>query len=128
MTWMRVRFELARSAEFPEGSHRRGYEFILPLDESGAIDRVAFRHAPELCTVQRFWEGSGDLSGTIRHGSHDRWVFVFDDDALDDETLPHFADHLLREGEYVSVRETTGGDHTFKVTLVEPAPGLAAVT
>ena len=29
-----------------------------------------------------------------------------------------------REGEYLAVREIEGGEHTFRIVLVEPAPGL----
>ncbi len=125
MTWMRVRFELARSQEFPEGSHRHGYEFVLPLDATAHLDRAAYRQAPELCTVHRFWDGSEDLIGTVHHASHDRWMFSFHPGEMADEPIPHFADHLFREGEYATVRETLGGDHTFRIALVEPAPGLA---
>ncbi len=128
MTWMRVRLELARSKEFPEGSHRRGYEFVLPLDDSGRLDRKAYLKTPELCTVHRFWEGSGDLTGTIHHTSHGRWMFSFHAGEMEDEPIPRLAEHLFREGEYLAVRETAGGEHTFRVVLVEPAPGLAAAT
>jgi hypothetical protein len=124
MTWMRVRLELARSNEFPNGSHRHGYEFHLPLDQAGRLDRTAYRHTPELCTVHRFWESSDDLIGTVHHTSHDRWMFSFHAADLEDEPIPHFADHVFREGEYLTVRELAGGEHTFRVTLVEPAPGL----
>ena len=125
MTWMRVRFELARSKEFPEGSHRHGYEFVLPLSKDGTIDRVAYRKTPELCTVHRFWEGSGDLVGTIHHASHDRWQFSFHLGEMEDESIPHFADHRFKEGEYRTVREIDGTEHTFRIVLIEPAPGLA---
>jgi hypothetical protein len=125
MGWMRVRFELARSREYPEGSHRHGYEFVLPLDAEGRIDRAAYRKAPELCTVHRFWEGSGDVVGTVAHQSHDRWMFSFHIGEMEDESIPHFAQHRFREGEYIAVREIDGGEHTFRIVLVEPAPGLS---
>ena len=82
---MRVRFELARSREFPDGSHRHGYEFVLPLDKSGQLDRTAYRHTPELCTVHRFWDGSEDLIGTVRYTREDRWMFSFHPGELEDE-------------------------------------------
>ncbi len=125
MTWMRVRAELARSKEFPEGSHRHGYEFVLPLDEAGKIDRGTYRRTPELCTVHRFWEGAGDLTGTVQHTTHDRWMFSFHLGEMEDESIPHFSEHRFREGEYLGVREIDGAEHTFRIILVEPAPGLA---
>lgn len=60
---MRVRLELARSREFPQGSSRHGYELVLPLDENGKIDLARWEKAPEVCTVHRFWEGEGDSVG-----------------------------------------------------------------
>lgn len=126
MTWMRMRFELARSNEFPEGSNRHGYEIILPLDGEGKIDRAAYRKAPELCTVRRFWRDEDDRVGAVRHVGHDRWLFAFHDGTFEDETVPHLAAHVFREGEYVTVREAEGAEHAFRIIIVEPAPGLAA--
>lgn len=124
MTWMRIRLELGRSNEFPEGSNRHGYEFILPVARGGKIDRDAYRKTPELCTVHRFWEGEDDRTGTIRHASHDRWLFTFYDGNLEEEVIPHLATHVFREGEYVTVRDLEGAEHAFRIVLAEPAPGL----
>jgi hypothetical protein len=121
---MRVRLELARHKDFPEGSHRHGYEFVMPLDPAGRLDRALFRKAPELCTVHRFWEGSPDLTGTLHHTTHDRWMFSYHLGEMEDEPIPHFADHLFREGDYVAVREPDGVEHTFTVVQVRPEPGL----
>ena len=51
MTWMRIRLEVARSRDFPEGSTRHGYEMVLPLMPDGRIDERALKAAPELATV-----------------------------------------------------------------------------
>lgn len=125
MTWMRIRLELARSPEFPEGSPHRGYEFVLPLDDAGRIDGRAFRKAPELCTVHRFWNGIGDAVGTILRTQGDRWFFSYAIGEADDEPIPRLGEHELREGNYLTVREPNGEAHTFRIVLVEPAPGLA---
>lgn len=125
MTWMRVRLELARSHDFPEGSHRHGYEFVLPLGADGKLDHALYRKAPELCTVHRFWEGSGDLTGVLHHTSHGRWMFSYHAGEMEDEPIPHFADRVFREGEYLGVREPDGSEHAFRIVLVTPAPGLA---
>jgi len=124
MSWMRVVLELARSRAFPEGSHRHGYEFVLPLDKAGQLDRHAYTAAPELCTVRRFWEGSEDHVGTITRERGERWMFSFHLGEMEDESIPHFTEHRFREGEYLAVREIEGGEHTFRIVLVEPAPGL----
>lgn len=125
VAWKRVRIELARSREFPDGSNRHGYEFILPLREDGRIDRAAYDAAAELCTVHRFWEGADDMVGEIRHAGRDRWVFSYEPGEEDDEPIRRFAEHVFREGEYIDVREPGGLWHTFRIVLVQPAPGLA---
>lgn len=125
MTWMRVRLELARSAEFPDGSHRHGYEFTLPLDKAGRLERKAYDSTPELCTVHRFWEGGEDVTGEILRSGRGRWVFSYDPGEGDDEAIRHFEGHVFRAGEYLTVREPRGDEHTLRVVLVEPAPGLA---
>jgi hypothetical protein len=43
MALRKVRLELARTAEFPDGSSQPGYEFVAPLTDDGHLDegRVA---------------------------------------------------------------------------------------
>lgn len=126
MTWMRVRAEAARSRDFPNGSSRHRYEFVLPLDEeSGRFDRALYERAPELCTVHRFWEGQGDAIGEILHAGRDHWVFSYDPGKRDDEPIRHFADQVFREGEYLNVSEPNGTAHAFRIVRIEPAWGTA---
>jgi hypothetical protein len=125
MSWSRVRIEVTRSREFPTGSTRHGYEMTLPLKPDCRIDEKALRAAAELATVHRFWEGEGDSIGQIVH-ERGRWLISFEPGGPKDEPLHRFAEHQFREGEYVSVREGAGAEHTFKVVSVRPAPGLAA--
>ena len=127
MAWMRVRVELARSPLFPDGSHHHGYEFTLPLDAAGRLDRKTYDRAPELCTVHRFWQGEGgeDATGEILRSGRGRWVFSWDPGEGEEEALPHLEQRVFRPGEYLAVREADGAEHTFRVVLVEPAPGLA---
>ena len=40
-TFKRIRLNLARSKEFPQGSSRHGYEFVAPLDANGPYRRDA---------------------------------------------------------------------------------------
>jgi hypothetical protein len=120
----RVRLELARSPEFPDGSTHHGYEFILPLTAEGKLDRALWESAPEVCTVHRFWEGEGDSVGTLIRTGRGKWAFSYFEGEADDEPIHRFGDHVFREGEYISVREPGGEPHTFKITLVRDAPGL----
>ena len=50
----RVRLELARCPEFPQGSHERGYDFIAPLDAAGHIDAEGWKLLRDCCRVKRF--------------------------------------------------------------------------
>jgi len=126
MPLMRIRLELARSAEFPEGSNRHGYELVLPLDATGRLDQRAYRNAPELCTVHRFWEGEGDSIGVLRHRGNGPWLFSFDSAEVGAEPIPRLVDHSFREGDYVSVSEADGRVHTFRVVHLRPASEIAA--
>jgi len=74
MSWKRVRLELARSHEFPEGSTRHGYEIVLPLADDGRVDEKALAAAPEIATVHRFWEGDGDAVGQIERVDGEWWI------------------------------------------------------
>ena len=122
--WSRVRLELARSHEFPEGSTRHGYIAVLPLDEAGRIDITVYRKAPELCTLHRFWEGEGDAVGQIVLRGPKRWAFAYHADRADDEPVPHLSEHVFRKDQYLAVREASGREHVLRIVSVEPAPGL----
>lgn len=125
MPLKRVRIELARSPDFPDGSHRHGFEFILPLDAEGRLDLAEYERAPELATVHRFWEGEDDETGELIRREDGGWAFSYELGEDDDEPLYRFDEHVFREGEYLSLREPGNGEaHTFRVVLVTNAPGL----
>lgn len=122
----RIRLNLARSKEFPNGSSRHGYEFVAPLDAESHIDADLWRKHRDHCGVRRFWEGKGDEIGRLVHRpggqEHARWVFDYDDSTdEDDEAGYRFGSHAFRPGEYVSIRDEDGEMHTFQVASVEPA-------
>jgi hypothetical protein len=122
----RIRLNLARSKEFPEGSSRHGYEFVAPLDAKNHIDVDLWRLHRDNCRVRRFWEGEDDEIGFLVHKSggpeHSRWVFDYDSSAEDDDENGYrFGTHAFTPGEYVSIRDEDGDMHTFRVVAVEPA-------
>jgi hypothetical protein len=122
----RIRLNLARSKEFPQGSTRHGYEFVAPLRPDGRIDAELWRKHRGHCGVRRFWEGEDDEVGRLVHKSggaeHARWIFDYDETAEDDDEAGYrFGDHAFRNGEYVSIRDEDGQMHTFQVVSVEPA-------
>ena len=76
----RIRLELARSKEFPNGSANHGYELVAPLDSDAHIDPVLWQKYRENCRVRRFW-GNGEEIGYLLHKpggpEHARWVFDY---------------------------------------------------
>ena len=122
----RIRLNLARSKEFPQGSSRHGYEFVAPLDDQGHIDVEQWRQHRENCRVRRFWEGEDDEIGLLVHKpggpEHARWMFDYNPDrADDDESGFRFGSHAFHQGEYVSIRNEDGEMHTYQVALVQNA-------
>ena len=125
-TFKRIRLNLARSKEFPEGSDRHGYEFVAPLDNKGHIDAALWRAHRANCKVRRFWAGEEDEVGFVVHKAggpeHARWVFDYDQTAEDDDESGYrFGSHAFTPGEYVSIRDDEGDMHTFLVVSVEAA-------
>lgn len=123
-TLKRIRLNLARSKDFPEGSARHGYEFIAPLDAGGHIDLEAWRLKRAACTVRRFWGAEALELGHLVHragGSQGAtWVFDYEKTVTDDDEAGfRFADHAFLPGEYVSIRDDDGDLHTFRVVAVE---------
>jgi hypothetical protein len=122
----KVRMTLARTAGFPEGSARHGYEFVAPLDDQGRIDPAGWRDHKALCVVHRFWGDEKPETGHLIHraggAAGATWIFDYDGSAeSDDEAGFRFQDHAFRPGEYVSLRDGDGEMHTFKVATVTPA-------
>ena len=125
-TLKRIRLNLARSKEFPQGSSRHGYEFVAPLDGNGHIDVALWRQYRDHCRVRRFWEGQDDEIGFLVHKpggpEHARWLFDYNPRRVDDDESGYrFGTHAFRTGEYVSIRNEDGEMHTFVVASVEPA-------
>lgn len=119
----RIRLELARDRDRPEGDPRRGYEFLAPLDDAGHLDAGRWHAVAQRCEVTRFWDGElTELGRLVRHADG-VWAFDYDpDDEEDDEPGYRFAAHVFRPGEYVSIREHDGATRTFRVAAVHPVP------
>ena len=122
----RIRLQLARSKEFPDGSAGHGYEFVAPLDAEGHIDPHLWQKYREHCRVRRFWDGEDDQIGRLVHkpggAEHARWVFDYDATSTDDDEAGYrFGAHSFAPGEYVSIRGEEGEMHTFRVASVEIA-------
>jgi hypothetical protein len=120
MTLQKIRLELARNREFPEGSNRRGYEFVGPLDGGGHLDPAQWKKNRDRCIVRRFWANEDDEYGHLVRKPGGLWAFHYDvqGDEDDDETGYRFANHKFSPGEYVSIRDDENL-RTFRVVRVE---------
>lgn len=116
----KIRLELARDHDFPNGSRQHGYEFVAPLDEAGHIDAEQWRDHRDRCRVRRFWAGEDDEIGHVVRRPGGSWAFHYDieGDAEDDESGYRFASHAFKPGEYVSIREQDEELRTFRVVSV----------
>ena len=123
MRLSRIRLELARDHDFPQGSSLHGYEMTVPLKPDGHIDDDAWRNARAQYRVRRFWQGEPDEHGHVVHKPGGAWAFHYDDtgDVDDDESTYRFADHLFRPGEYVSIREHEGRMRTYRIASITAA-------
>jgi len=116
----RVRLELARDHEFPNGSSERGYDFIAPLDRKGHIELAAWKDLKDRCRVRRFWPGQPEEMGHVMHKRGNVWAFHYDihGDPTHDEAGFRFDSHAFIPGEYVSIKEQDGVLRTFRVVSV----------
>lgn len=120
MTLSRIRLELARTKEAPEGNPNCGYEFVAPLDTAGRFEEEAWRQHKAACTVRRFWQNEDDERGMLVHTRGRKWVFSYAPGDDDDEPLFKFDRHTFSVGEYVSVTEHDGVVRPFRVVAVTP--------
>ena len=120
MTIKKVRLELARDRDFPNGSPVRGYEFTAPLDDAGHISAQDWHKERSRCRVRRFWAGEASEAGHLIRKPGGAWAFHYDidGDADDDETGYRFGDHAFVPGEYVSIKEHDDELRTFRVVSV----------
>ena len=103
----KIRLELARCKQFPEGARDIGYEFAAPLLADGHIDPEEWHKQRARCRVVRFRRGEEDDVGHLVRKPGGSWAFHYDimSHGEDDESGYRFGDHSFRTGEYVSVRE-----------------------
>lgn len=120
-----IRLELGRTEEFPQGSHKHGYEFNAPLDADGHIDPAGWKDYGRACTVLRFWgDKEDDQHGQLIRTRGGQWAFSYEPGDEDDEPIYRFDSHAFVEGEYVTITEHDGVDRPFRVTWVRNPPEL----
>jgi hypothetical protein len=124
MTLRKIRLELARDSDFPDGSRHHGYELVAPLDRDGRIDPVEWSRHRARCRVRRFWADEDDEVGHVVRKPGGAWAFHYDihGEEDDDETGYRLAQHKLQLGEYVSIRDHDDDRlRTFRVVSVTEA-------
>ncbi len=121
MSLKKIRLELARTPQFPDGSSLHGYEFNAPLDTQGHLDADAWKRSKSLCTVRRFWNKIEDEHGLLIHRRDGAWAFSYKPGEDDDEPIFRFDKHSFVVGEYVSVTEHDGITRPFRVARVQLA-------
>jgi hypothetical protein len=121
----RIRLELGRTQEFPQGSAQHGYEFIAPLTRDGHVDAVGWRRTKEHCGVRRFWGHDRDEQGMLRHVGHG-WRFDYSVPNESDEPFFKLDTHAFVPGNYVSIREHDGVTRPFRVVEVTALPLVGA--
>jgi hypothetical protein len=119
MTLKRIRMELARTPEHPQGNAKCGYEFIAPLDAHGHFDADNWKALKDRCKVLRFWEHEESEHGLLVHTRGRKWIFDYDASRNeDDEPIFRFEEVAFVPGAYISVTEHNGETLPFKVITV----------
>ena len=117
MGMTRITLKLASSpgTDVTQDDPSRGYVLVAPLTPEGLIDADVYAAARAACTVRRFEPDSEPTLGQLRrHGS--AWYFDYDDSRdSDDEPVFKLGAHRFWVGEYVTIRDETGRDLTYRV-------------
>jgi len=121
MTLMRVRLELARNPEYPEGNPNDAYEFTVPLAADGRIDLGRWDEAAQYCTLRRYEPDGTVLTGQLIRTARGEWAFSYQPGDEDDESVYRFASHAFRPGEYLTITQEDESDHVYRVVSVRNA-------
>lgn len=112
----KVRLEVARGHEFPEGSASHGYELTLPLAKDGALDRELWHKHRKETIFRRFW-GDDEARGHLSHGRNG-WALAFDDGSGGAEVILKADTHRFVAGDYVSIKERDEVTRTFRIASI----------
>lgn len=120
MTMMKIRLELGRTDQFPNGNENHAYEFVAPLTPEGHIDEVAWQKERSNCVVRHLENGNLVKSGRLSRVGRS-WRFDYDRHThADDEPFYKLDQHVMRPGLYVSIVEHDGIQKPFKIVSVVP--------
>lgn len=120
MSLYRVRIELARSKDAPQGDPGHAYVFVAPLDANGHLDAAQWKADKDRCKVERILRNAVEQRGHLVHVGLG-WHFDYEAGKRDDDEALYKLDrHEIRQGEYVSVKEHDGVLRPFRVASVTP--------
>lgn len=118
MSLKRVRLELARNSDFPDGNPNQGYEVTLPLTDDHRFDADAWEDDGQLCTVAKFSIEHDDQHGQLIRTDAGQWAFSYELGDADDEGIFRLESHIFQPDEYVTVSDDDGEQHVFQVKSV----------
>lgn len=121
MTWHRMRLELGRTPDFPNGSPSHAYQLYLPLDADKCVDFGALSAEPEKNFIRRYWPNEPDQSGNLIHRQDRNWAISYMPGEDDDEIFFDLESHSFNVGDYVTLTETDGSKLPFRVMSCHPA-------
>jgi hypothetical protein len=118
MTLKRIRLELARDQDFPDGSRERGYDLVAPIGDDDRLVADEWRLNRDRCRVRRFWAGEEER-GRLVHKRGGTWAIDYNPQTEDDDEPGfRFDQHRFAPGEYVSLKEHDGHMRTFRIVSV----------
>ena len=111
----RIRIELAREPDHPDGDASVAYTIVAPFDQDDRLDATLWRRHRTACRAVRSRPGEDDDFGHLVHRQGGDWAFHYD--GAPDEIGFHFGDERFVPCEYVSINEA-GKLHTYRVVSV----------
>lgn len=110
---------LANGRGFPSGSADHRYELEATLDTAGRLDEDAWRADAVPWPVRRFRPGEPQLDGELRLDEETGWSLRFvrpgGDQGAGEITEPLVRAGTLRPGEYVSLRDASGEEFSYRI-------------
>jgi hypothetical protein len=120
MSLMKIRLELGRTQDNPQGDPRHGYEFVAPLNAHGYLDPVEWKERKDSCAVRRFHPHEAEYRGSLRHNGRG-WLFDYlPGRSSDNEAIFRLDRHLIEKGLYLTITEEDGVARPFKIVDVRP--------
>ena len=117
-SFRKIRLELARESEHPEGDAQFSYTLIAPLNSLSQIDHDTWRSYQEASRIIRQRPGKQVAAGHIIRDESGTWTFHYEEHGGEDEIGYRLSDERFTVGEYISILGEDG-THVYKVASVE---------